>query len=72
MNWTSVPVDLSNIPDIVPKAQAMIKAGNPTVAKLFCVYTLENDDLLYVIPLLDFVDNFPEEKFENFKLYQVQ
>ena len=72
MNWTSTPINLPNVPDIVPRAKAMIQAGNPIVEKLFCVYTLENDDLLYVIPMLDFIDNFPEGKFESFKIYQVQ
>lgn len=72
MKWISTKIELENIPKIITQGQTLVKAGNPIIKQYFCVYTIEDDELLYYIPLLDFLDNIPDKKFLTFKLYQVQ
>ena len=72
MKWASKEIPSENIPQIISQGRDLAKAGNPIVNQYFCVYTLEDDPLLYYIPLLDFLDNIPDKKFITFKLYQVQ
>ena len=71
MSWHKTTIKLEDIPSIAAQAQAMIKAGNPLVEQFRCVYMLENDPIIYMIPLLDYVDNIPEEKFLSFQICQM-
>lgn len=48
----------------------MAKAGNPLVEQLRCVFTLEDKKIIYMIPLLDFIDS-PPEKISKFYLCQM-
>lgn len=72
MTWTFAEIPLEDIPKIISQGQDLVKAGNPIINKYFCVYTLEDDELLYYIPLLDLLDDTSDKKFITFKLYQVQ
>lgn len=71
MNWNKKTIEEKDIPAIASQGMAMAKAGNPLVEKIRCVYTLENDPLIYVIPLLDYIDNVPNEKIISFQICQM-
>ena len=71
MNWNKKTIEEKDIPAIASQGMAMAKAGNPLVEKIRCIYQLENDPLIYVIPLLDYIDNVPNEKIISFQICQM-
>lgn len=71
MNWIKREIKLEDIPAIAKQGMAMAKAGNPIVEQLRCVYQLENDPVIYMIPLLDYIDAVPDQKFISFQLCQM-
>lgn len=70
MKWTKLPIKMEDVPSIEKQGRAMAQAGNPLIEQLRCVFTLENDKTLYVIPLLDYIDNIPESPVTSFNIYQ--
>lgn len=70
MNWVKREIKLEDIGAIATQGMAMAKAGNPLVEQLRCVYTLEDNKIIYMIPLLDYIDN-PPEKISKFYLCQM-
>lgn len=71
MKWNKKTIEEKDIPVIASQGMAMAKAGNPLVEKIRCIYQLENDPLIYVIPLLDYIDNVPNEKIISFQICQM-
>lgn len=71
MKWIKREIKLEDINAIATQGMAMAKAGNSLVEKLRCVYQLENDPVIYMIPLLDYVDAIPDQKFISFQLCQM-
>lgn len=71
MKWNKKTIEEKDIPAIASQGMAMAKAGNPLVEKIRCIYQLENDPLIYVIPLLDYIDNVPNEKIISFQICQM-
>lgn len=69
--WNKKIIEEQDIPTIAQQGMAMAKAGNPIVEQLRCVYQLENDPVIYMIPLLDYVDAVPDQKFISFQLCQM-
>ena len=69
--WNKKVIEEKDIPAIAKQGMAMAKAGNPIVEQLRCVYQLENDPVIYMIPLLDYVDAVPDQKFISFQLCQM-
>jgi len=69
--WNKKIIEEQDIPAIAQQGMAMAKAGNPLVEQLRCVYQLENDPIIYMIPLLDYVDAVPNQKFTSFQLCQM-
>lgn len=70
MKWQKHPIELKDVPAFIVQANAMVKAANPVVEQIHCVYTLENNTLIYNYPLLDFLREVPTEKFTSFIIYQ--
>ena len=68
--WNKTPIEEKDISALVAKGKALAQAGNPIVENIRCVYTIEEDTIIYMIPLLDFIDN-PIEKFSKFYLCQM-
>lgn len=70
MNWVKKEIEQKDIPAIAEQGMIMAKAGNPLVEQLRCVYTLEDNKITYMIPLLDYIDN-PPENITKFYLCQM-
>ena len=60
MTWNQRSIDLEDIPAIIQQGMQLAKDGNPIVEQIRCVYVLEDSEIIYMIPLLDFLDNVPE------------
>ena len=70
MTWLKKQINQDDIPAIAEQGMIMAKAGNPLVEQLRCVYTLEDNKIIYMIPLLDYIDN-PPENITKFYLCQM-
>lgn len=70
MNWIKKEIKLEDTGAIASQGMAMAKAGNPFVEQLRCVYALEDNKIIYMIPLLDYIDN-PPENITKFYLCQM-
>ena len=68
--WIKKLISPEDIPSIAQQGTAMARAGNPIVEQLRCVYTLEDNKIIYMIPLLDYIDN-PPENITKFYLCQM-
>ena len=71
MKWIKREIKLEDVKAIATQGMAMAKAGNPLVEQLRCVYQLENDPVIYMIPLLDYIDTVPDQKIISFQLCQM-
>ena len=54
--WNKIPIDLSQIESINENFLLMIRAANPIVENIRLVLKLKDDPIIYVYPLLDWVD----------------
>ena len=70
MKWIKREVKVEDTGAIATQGMAMAKAGNPLIEQLRCVFILEDDKIIYMIPLLDYIDN-PPEKISKFFLCQM-
>lgn len=70
MKWIKREIKSEDIGAIATQGMAMAKAGNPLVEQLRCVFTLKDDKIIYMIPLLDYIDN-PPENITKFYLCQM-
>lgn len=70
MNWVKKEIEQKDIAAIAEQGMIMAKAGNPLVEQLRCVYTLEDNKIIYMIPLLDYLDN-PPQNITKFYLCQM-
>ena len=70
MTWLKKEIAQNDIPAIAEQGMIMAKTGNPTVEQIRCVYTLEDNKIIYMIPLLDYIDN-PPENITKFYLCQM-
>lgn len=68
--WVKKLINSEDIPAVAQQGMVMAKAGNPLVEQIRCVYTLEDDKIVYMIPLLDYIDN-PPENITKFFLCQM-
>lgn len=68
--WVKKLINSEDIPAVAQQGMVMAKAGNPLVEQIRCVYTLEDDKIVYMIPLLDYIDN-PPENITKFYLCQM-
>ena len=69
--WQRKVIDEENFGSVIPEGMQLIKAGEPIVEKLRCVFQLENDPCIYMLPLLDYVDFRPEKKLVSLSVYQM-
>lgn len=70
MTWLKKEIMQNDIPAIAEQGRIMAKAGNPLVEQLRCIYTLEDNKIIYMMPLLDYIDN-PPENITKFYLCQM-
>lgn len=70
MKWIKREIKSEDISAIASQGMAMAKAGNPLVEQLRCVFTLEDNKIIYMIPLLDYIDN-PPKNITKFFLCQM-
>lgn len=70
MNWIKKEIKLEDTSAIASQGMTMAKAGNPLAEQLRCVYTLEDNKIIYMIPLLDYINN-PPENITKFYLCQM-
>lgn len=68
--WVKKLINSEDIPAVAQQGMVMAKAGNPLAEQIRCVYTLEDDKIVYMIPLLDYIDN-PPENITKFYLCQM-
>lgn len=71
MEWSKKEITLKDFPNIIEQGRAMAKQGEELVTHLYCVYTKENDQIIYISPLLDFIDAPVTENIVSFFLYQM-
>lgn len=69
--WQQKVIDKENFGSVIPEGMQLIKAGEPIVEQLRCVFQLENDPCIYMLPLLDYVDFRPEKKLVSLSVYQM-
>ena len=69
--WQRKVIDEKDFGAVIPHGMKLIKAGEPIVEQLRCVFQLENDPCIYVLPLLDYVDFRPEKKLVSLSVYQM-
>ena len=69
--WQRKVIDEENFGSVIPEGMRLIKAGEPIVEQLRCVFQLENDPCIYMLPLLDYVDFRPEKKLVSLSVYQM-
>ena len=70
--WNKTIIKLEDTSKLREQGLAMIKAGNPLVEQIRCVFTLQDDPIIYMYPLLDYVDLNIEKDFTSFQIYQFQ
>lgn len=54
--WNKIPIDLSQIESINKNFLLMIRTANPVMENIRLVLKLKDDPIIYVYPLLDWVD----------------
>ena len=59
------------IASFIPWCMSLIKTANPDVENLRCVFQLEDDSCIYMLPALDYVDFRPEKKIVSLIIYQM-
>lgn len=69
--WQRKVIEEKDIEAVAPQGMAMIKAANPLVEQLRCVFQLENDPCIYMYSLLDYVDFKPGSKIVSLSIYQM-
>lgn len=69
--WQRKVIDEENFGSVIPEGMQLIKAGEPIVEAIRCVFQLENDPCIYMLPLLDYVDFRPEKKLVSLSIYQM-
>ena len=67
---SSLTTDIE-IAAFLPQLITMIKSGNPIVENVRCIFQLENDPCIYLLPALDYVDIKPERKIVSLSIYQM-
>ena len=68
--WNKTAIKLEDIPSIAMQGRVMAQAGNPLVEQIWCVFTLDDKKIIYTLPLLDYIDNVPEQSITSFHIYQ--
>ena len=69
--WQREVIKEDSFDAVVSTGIQMIKAGEPVVENLRCVFQFENDPCIYMLPLLDYVDLKPEQKLVSLSIYQM-
>ena len=69
--WQRKIIDEKDFGAVIPQGMQLIKAGEPIAEQLRCVFQLENDPCIYMLPLLDYVDFRPEKKLVSLSVYQM-
>lgn len=69
--WQRKVIDEEDFGAVIPQGMQLIKAGEPIAEQLRCVFQLENDPCIYMLPLLDYVDFRPEKKLVSLSVYQM-
>ena len=64
-------IDEEHFNSVISEGMRLIKTGEPIVEQLRCVFQLENDPCIYMLPLLDYVDFKPEKKLVSLSVYQM-
>ena len=70
MKWDIRPINLEDVASIAIQGRELAKSGNPIVEQTRCIYMLDDPKIIYMIPLLDYIDD-PPEKISKFFLGQV-
>ncbi len=69
--WNKKRIEEKDIPLIISQGMEMVKQGNELVEQIRCIYKLENDNIIYMMSLLDYIDNLPQNKIIEFWLCQM-
>ena len=72
MKWHKYNIEISQLPKLIKQMEIAVKNGDPTLEHLYCVYTIEESNLIYCLTPFDFIDkNIEELKIKTFSTYQV-
>lgn len=71
MKWQKTLITKEALQPMVENMTKSIKAGDPLIEKMRCVYTLEDDPIVRCLMPYDFIDKFVLGlKIKNLYLYQ--
>lgn len=71
MKWEKKEIDITKIPDLISWGKALAKTGNPLAEQIRCIYRIKDRPVIYMIPLLDYIDQEPDENIVSFSVCQM-
>lgn len=68
-------IEVKNLPALRMQLQAEIKAANPMIEKIKCIFGYKETTIVYVYNVFDFLDNYETitngKPIEKFYIYQL-
>ena len=68
-------IEVKNLPALRMQLQAEIKAANPMIEKIKCIFGYKDNSTVYAYTALDFLDNYQtiidQGPLEKFYIYQL-
>ena len=72
MKWKIQSIATKYLPDVIIQFKMDITNGNPILENTRCIFKLENDLIIHMIPIFDFIDmNITIETIQSFAIGQV-
>lgn len=71
MKRKKTEIKLEDIPAFLTQAKQMVKDTNPLVEQLTCVFKYKDESVIYMYPLLDWIDLSQDKPYVSFHLYQM-
>ena len=64
-------IELKDVPALFMQCQMLVKAADPIVEKITCAFKYKDDSVIYMYPLLDWLDLPQEREYIKFTIYQM-
>lgn len=71
MSWKYTNIPLDQLPNIIKQIDIDVRNGNPVLDDIRCIYTLDDDNIIYISTVFDFVDLNPKPEFQTFSIGQM-
>lgn len=71
MSWKYTNIPLDQLPNIIKQIDIDVRNGNPALDDMRCIYTFNDDNIIYISTIFDFADLNPKPQFQTFSIGQM-